>query len=199
MYAILLKGYGPGVIWTWRESLRAQHEMIHDALPRRSAIFPALRPSAPTHKGQSRGLAPTKVQFQPDTRKFHIVARDQGGVDPNGSGAPGRGVPKHVDVAPLVTADEKEAQRLILGLRENMPTTRGADAHSTPAASHFLLQDLVTDDGEAIDFFMSFDDFKKPHVPRDVETYRDYRRRSIEFVRARNRRIDDDWARREEH
>lgn len=64
---------------------------------------------------------------------------------------------------------------------------------------HFLLQDLVTDDGEAIDFFMSFDDFKKPHVPRDVETYRDYRRRSIEFVRSRNRRIDDEWARREEH
>ena len=57
----------------------------------------------------------------------------------------------------------------------------------------------MTDDGEAIDFFMSFDDFKKPHVPRDVETYRDYRRRSIEFVRARNRRIEDDWARREEH
>ena len=41
---------------------------------------------------------------------------------------------------------------------------------------------------------MPFDDFKTPHVPRDVETYREYRRRSIEFVRARNRRIDDYWA-----
>jgi hypothetical protein len=64
---------------------------------------------------------------------------------------------------------------------------------------HFLLQDLVTDDGESIQFFMRFDDFKKPHVPRDVETYREYRRRSIEFVRARNRRIEDDWAQRKEH
>lgn len=56
---------------------------------------------------------------------------------------------------------------------------------------HFLLQDLVTEDGACIRFFMPFDDFRKPHLPRDVETYREYRRRSIEFVRARNRRIDD--------
>jgi hypothetical protein len=56
---------------------------------------------------------------------------------------------------------------------------------------HFLLQDLVTDDGDGILFFMPFDDFKKPHLPRDVDTYREYRRRSIVFVRARNRRIDD--------
>lgn len=59
---------------------------------------------------------------------------------------------------------------------------------------HFLLQDLVTEDGESVLFFMPFDDFKKPHVPRDVETYGEYRRRSIEFVKARNRRIDDYWA-----
>lgn len=43
---------------------------------------------------------------------------------------------------------------------------------------------------------MPFDDFKKPHVPRDLETYREYRRLSIEFVRARNRRIDDHWKQR---
>lgn len=60
----------------------------------------------------------------------------------------------------------------------------------TGYVNHFLLQDLVTDDCVGIRFFMPFDDFKKPHVPRDVDTYREYRRRSIEFVQARNRRID---------
>jgi hypothetical protein len=54
----------------------------------------------------------------------------------------------------------------------------------------FLLQDLVTDDGAAVRFFMPFDDFKTPSVPADDETYREYRRRSIEFIEARNRRID---------
>ena len=54
----------------------------------------------------------------------------------------------------------------------------------------FLLQDLVTDDGSAVKFFMPFDDFKTPSVPKDVDTYREYRRRSIEFIEARNRRIE---------
>ncbi len=36
---------------------------------------------------------------------------------------------------------------------------------------------------------MSFDDFTSPSVPRDVETYNEYRRLSIEFIEARNRRI----------
>lgn len=56
---------------------------------------------------------------------------------------------------------------------------------------HFLLEDLTADGGDAIRFFMPFNDFRKPHVPRDVETYKKYRERSIEFVRARNRRIED--------
>jgi hypothetical protein len=53
----------------------------------------------------------------------------------------------------------------------------------------FLLQDLVTDDCSAVTFFMPFDDFKTS-VPKDDVTYREYRRRSIEFIEARNRRID---------
>jgi hypothetical protein len=53
----------------------------------------------------------------------------------------------------------------------------------------FLLQDLVTDDCSAVMFFMPFDDFKTPSVPADDDTYREYRRRSIEFIDARNRRI----------
>jgi hypothetical protein len=35
-----------------------------------------------------------------------------------------------------------------------------------------------------------FDDFKTPSVPKDVETYGEYRRRIIDFVQARNRRIE---------
>jgi hypothetical protein len=54
--------------------------------------------------------------------------------------------------------------------------------------SFFLLDDLVTDDF-AVRFFMPFDDFRPPPVPKDVDTYREYRRRSIEFIEARNHRI----------
>ncbi len=58
----------------------------------------------------------------------------------------------------------------------------------------FLLQDLVTDDCSAVTVFPPFDDFKIPSVPKDVDTYREYRRRTIEFVEARNRRIERQTA-----
>jgi hypothetical protein len=54
----------------------------------------------------------------------------------------------------------------------------------------FLLQDLVTDDCADVRFFMPFDDFKTPSVPRVFGTYVEYRRRSIEFIKARNWRIE---------
>ena len=54
--------------------------------------------------------------------------------------------------------------------------------------SFFLLDDLVTDD-HSVKFFVPFDDFYSPSVPSDVPTYWEYRRRSIEFIEARNRRI----------
>jgi hypothetical protein len=53
----------------------------------------------------------------------------------------------------------------------------------------FLLQDLVTGAGQGVRFFMAFDDFRTPAVPQDVTTYDEYRRRSIDFIRARNQRI----------
>ena len=53
----------------------------------------------------------------------------------------------------------------------------------------FMLQDLVTTDGSAVKFFMPFDDFKTRSVPWDGDSYKEYRRLSIEFVEARNRRI----------
>jgi hypothetical protein len=49
----------------------------------------------------------------------------------------------------------------------------------------FLLDDLVADDG-SVRFFMPFDDFRPEPggsaIPKDVDTYREYRRRSIEFI-----------------
>jgi hypothetical protein len=54
---------------------------------------------------------------------------------------------------------------------------------------YFKLQDLVTTKCSAVRFFMPFDDFNTPSVPSDEASYRDYRRRSMEFVEARNRRI----------
>ncbi len=54
----------------------------------------------------------------------------------------------------------------------------------------FLLQDLVTADGATVRFFMPFDDFNSPAKPQDAETYRKFRQLSIEFIEARNRRID---------
>lgn len=54
----------------------------------------------------------------------------------------------------------------------------------------WLLQDLVTDDYGAVRFFTAFEDFKTPAIPQTLETYLEYRRRSTEFVQARNARID---------
>jgi hypothetical protein len=53
----------------------------------------------------------------------------------------------------------------------------------------FLLDDLVADDG-SVKFFLPFDDdFPPGPRPRDIVTYAEYRRRSIEFIEARNNRI----------
>lgn len=53
----------------------------------------------------------------------------------------------------------------------------------------FLLGDLVRPVYAGLDFFLPFDDFEGPAVPRDMGEYVDYRDRSIAFVEARNRRI----------
>ncbi len=55
----------------------------------------------------------------------------------------------------------------------------------------FLLRDLTTSDYSSVRFFMLFDDFNYPSFPRDVNSYREYRRLSIAFIKARNRRIDN--------
>ncbi|WP_210422824.1 hypothetical protein [Cryobacterium sp. BB307] len=53
----------------------------------------------------------------------------------------------------------------------------------------FLLQDLVNDRAE-VDFFLPFDGFESSPLPKSLESYVDYRERVLDFVRARNRRID---------
>lgn len=53
----------------------------------------------------------------------------------------------------------------------------------------FLLQDLVSSDYSSVKVFPPFDNFKSSAVPNDLATYLDFRRRSIEFLDARNRRI----------
>jgi hypothetical protein len=61
----------------------------------------------------------------------------------------------------------------------------------------WLLQDVITDDYSAVRFFTPFDEFKPPAIPQDLHTYREYRRRSIEFVEARNRRMTDSGSARD--
>lgn len=50
----------------------------------------------------------------------------------------------------------------------------------------FLLQDLVSPECLAVKFFMPFDNFNTPSVPCDMDSYANYRKHSIEFVKARN-------------
>ncbi len=55
---------------------------------------------------------------------------------------------------------------------------------------YFMLQDLVTEDFSAVNFFLPFDDFVTPSVPKDLQSYLEYRSRSIVFVQSRNLRIE---------
>jgi len=54
----------------------------------------------------------------------------------------------------------------------------------------FLLQDMVTSDYSEVKFALPFDDFVSSPLPRDLNAYREYRRNSVDFIAARNRRID---------
>lgn len=56
----------------------------------------------------------------------------------------------------------------------------------------FLLQDLVEEDGKAIRFFHSFDNFRTPAVPKTKDEYLEYLRRSNDFIAERNNRIDSE-------
>lgn len=56
----------------------------------------------------------------------------------------------------------------------------------------FLLQDFVSSDYAAVRFFMPFNDFNPPAIPRDLDAYLEFRPLSIEFTQARNR-VSTNW------
>jgi hypothetical protein len=53
----------------------------------------------------------------------------------------------------------------------------------------FLLQDLVNEDYSTINFFMPFDNFKTPAVPKTLDNYCAYKALVMEFISKRNQRI----------
>lgn len=56
----------------------------------------------------------------------------------------------------------------------------------------FLLQDIVTEDYSAVQFFSPFDDFiTSPPLPATKEAYVEYKQLATNFIKARNRRITD--------
>jgi hypothetical protein len=54
----------------------------------------------------------------------------------------------------------------------------------------FLLQDMITEDYSAVRFFTPFQGFTASPLPGSVDAYKGYKQLAIEFIEARNRRID---------
>lgn len=66
----------------------------------------------------------------------------------------------------------------------------------TGYVDHFLLHDLVEANRDKVRFFTDFTDFASSPLPAgSVSEYREYMKRSMDFVRARNERITDYAAR----
>jgi hypothetical protein len=53
----------------------------------------------------------------------------------------------------------------------------------------FHLQDLVNEDGPTVELFTPFGDFGEYVLPTTLDAYLGYRRRAMEFIESRNRRI----------
>jgi len=53
----------------------------------------------------------------------------------------------------------------------------------------FHLQDLVNEASSTVKFFMPFGDFGDWVLPTTLNAYLAYRRRAMEFIESRNRRI----------
>lgn len=58
----------------------------------------------------------------------------------------------------------------------------------------FLLQDMVNDPADRVEFFAPFDDFAGSPLLLTLDKYIEYREAAIEFIQSRNRRIDRWWA-----
>lgn len=57
----------------------------------------------------------------------------------------------------------------------------------------FHFQDLVVNDGEAIRFFLPFEDFSRNGAPKSIDEYVAYREATLRFISARQDRIQA-WA-----
>lgn len=57
----------------------------------------------------------------------------------------------------------------------------------------FLLQDLITEDYSAVQFFAPFDNFRTSPLPGSVPEYLAYRQLAMNFIEARNHRISDHY------
>ena len=53
----------------------------------------------------------------------------------------------------------------------------------------FHLHDLVDEATATVKFFMPFEDFIASPLPGTLDAYVEYRKRAIEFIESRNRRI----------
>lgn len=53
----------------------------------------------------------------------------------------------------------------------------------------FLLQDMISDASNSIEFFLPFDDFDRSPLPSDLDEYRSYMSNQMTFIAARNSRI----------
>lgn len=58
----------------------------------------------------------------------------------------------------------------------------------------FHFQDLVTQDGQAIEFFLPFDDFERSGTPTSVDEFVSYSERMLAFIRRRELRVAE-WVR----
>ena len=55
----------------------------------------------------------------------------------------------------------------------------------------FLLQDLVSNNYESVNFYLPFDNFKRSAIPINLEEYLIYKNKLLDFVKARSKRIKE--------
>ena len=55
----------------------------------------------------------------------------------------------------------------------------------------FLLQDLVSNNYESVNFYLPFDNFERSSIPVNLEEYLSYKNKVLDFVKARSKRISE--------
>ena len=54
----------------------------------------------------------------------------------------------------------------------------------------FLLQDLVSENYNMVNFYLPFDNFERSSIPLNLEEYISYKKKVLNFVVARSKRIN---------